>query len=344
MPTPDNQPQTVWDAEYSSTTTQDRQPTEDFADIQPLVTAQRNESYAEFLTTAVSQKDRNVTKKLEQARHVGALLARSAFYSFPAGGGSIEGPSIDLAYALAQVWGYNVTRVAIVATEGNRCRLRGIYVDLQNVSIFERDYEAHLSPAPGKFANKPDQADRWRVMQMQAASSKAVRGAILAGLPAWLVDAAMDAARDAAANRATGGLPLPEARRNAVEHFKSLGLTVPEIEDFVGQPVDLWTANHLGDLRELAAGLKSGRVAVEQIKAGFVASQTQEAAPKATTGREDLGLGGKATSKGTGAKGDTTKPPKAAAKAETKAETKPEAAKPVEREPGSDDEDPNPFG
>jgi hypothetical protein len=141
-------------------------------------------SYEEFVTAAVKLPNRREDEMLQRAKRTGELMGEDAFYSWRQAGATIEGASIGLAYALAQAWGYNITRVAIVNREGNRVHLRGVFVDLQNIAIVERDYLAHLPPAPGKYAEKPEQAERWEVMQLQAASSKAVRGAIQADIRA----------------------------------------------------------------------------------------------------------------------------------------------------------------
>lgn len=220
---------------------------------------------------------RDIKAMLKEARRIGELLGDQGFYSWRQGGSQIEGPTIALAYALSQVWGRSRTQVIVVEEEGNRVKLRGRYIDLLTIAVTERDFLAHLAEPPGKYAQKPDQAERWRVMQLQSAASKAVRGAILAGLPAWYVDAAFQAAKSAAARTNTGGKPLGDARRDAIEYLGALGLDPEDLEAYLELPVDLWAAGELGELRKLARGLKNGEVALATVKAENAAKRSPQA-------------------------------------------------------------------
>jgi len=231
---------------------------------------QQRSEYAELATLAQSVGARDSGRLLGEAKRVGALLGKRAYYDFPVGGGRATGPTIDLMDALAIVWGRLVSRVEIVEETDIRVHLRGRVVDLLAITAVERDYMSAIAPAPGKFARDPEQADRWRTMQLQSASSKAIRGALEHALPAWLVDAALDAARDTVAKRATGGVALPQARGNAIEMLARLGLTAAECAAFVGQPVDLWAVAELDTLRVLVTKLKAGEVSVEGVRAELV--------------------------------------------------------------------------
>lgn len=260
--------------------------------VQQAALSHRSE-YAELAELAQSVGPRDPKQMLQDAKRVGALLGARAYYDFPAGGGRVTGPSIDLMDALAVVWGRLLQSVSIVSETNERVHLRGRVLDLFAVTAVERDYISAIAPAPGGFAKKPDQADRWRVMQLQSASSKAVRGALEHALPAWLVDAALEAARSAASQKATGGRPLPEARAKAVESLGRYGLSRTDLEAHVGQPLDLWAVDELDMLRTLARDLAEGRVAVEQFRAGL-ALKSATAKPSPSTGDDrlaSLGLG-----------------------------------------------------
>jgi len=254
-----------------------------------------------LMVQAAQRITRDVPSLLAQAKQIGGLLGSGGFYRFPAGDGTVEGASIDLAQALAQVWGgiayqVRILHVETLSTGGRKVHLRATVTDLKTLVAAEVDQVVSTSAPPGKFARKPDQAERWHTMQTQSAASKIVRNAILRVLPAWYVDAALTAAREVDAKSATRGLSLPEARAKAVEALRHLGLSAPELEAFTAQPIDLWAAPQLAQLRDLAADLKAARVSVEQVRA----SLKEEAAPKATTGRAALGIAPKATPKDDG--------------------------------------------
>lgn len=248
--------------------------------------------YAELAELAVAHGPRDTTAMLREARRVGELLGTRAYYDFPAGGGRVTGPTIDLMDALAIVWGRLVARVEILDETRDRVHLRGRVVDLLALTAVERDYMSAIAPAPGGFAKKPDQADRWRVMQLQSASSKAIRGALEHALPTWLTDAALDAARQAAAREATGGRPLPEARQAAAAVFGRHQIDRATLEVWVGAAYDLWTADELGRLRTLAKQLASGEVAPEAIRAQVAQAAALAPTQDASAGRlAGLGLG-----------------------------------------------------
>lgn len=247
--------------------------------------------YAAFMQASIGGPPRDEKAMLTAAKRIGELLGAKAFYSFPAGGGRIEGASIDLAYALVQTWGKCLCRCMITSSAGERVTLRGQFVDLQSVAIVERDYTATLSPPPGKFANKPDQADRWRVMQEQSAISKAVRGAILGGLPAWYVGAALDAAFGIVENKVLKGKTLVQARGDAALYFaQAYQLKQADLETLVGKALDLWTTAEIAALQDLAADLKAGRTAIESVRA-----QVGATTEPAKGGKAGLGIPPKKT-------------------------------------------------
>jgi hypothetical protein len=253
----------------------------------------RRSEYAELAELAAGAGPRDTRKLLEEARRVGSLLGLRAFYDFPAGDGRVTGPTIDLMDALAIVWGRLVQRVEVLDETPTRVHLRGRIVDLLALTATERDYVSAIAPAPGKFANKPDQAERWRVMQIQSASSKAVRGALEHALPAWLVDVAMDSARTSANNAVTGGRPLAEVRRVALEILGKHGLDRATLEAWVEQVVDLWTVDELAKLLELRRRLDAGQVVPETIRAEAQINAAASAGKPPATGDRlgSLGLG-----------------------------------------------------
>ena len=168
----------------------------------------------------------------------------------------------------------------------------------------EVDQVVSTSAPPGKFAKNPEQAERWHTMQTQSAASKIVRNAILRVLPSWYVDAAFVAATRVDAESATGGKSLPDARRDAAQFMAtSFSLSRAELEAFVGQPVDLWAAPQLGQIRDLASDLKHARTSVEQVRLTLAG----EAVPTKPTGKSALGLAG-APKKPDGGDDDPTPP------------------------------------
>lgn len=240
---------------------------------------------------------RDVIGMAAQAREVGRRLGRAAFYRFPVGGKDIEGGTIDLAYGLLPVWGRVVARVHVVGETGNRITLRGQAIDLLNVVAVERDYAFTLAPPPGKFGAKPEQAERWATMQMQAASSKAVRGAVFGMLPAWLVDAAIGAAQEQASSalltrkgpNGTRQITVEEAANEAATFFGGMGIPLADLETIVDRPKEAWTVAELDELSTLARRIKSGQEVPANVRLQAQAARTKRGA--ATVGATVPGLG-----------------------------------------------------
>lgn len=232
-----------------------------------------------LMVRAAQSVVRDKFKLIAAAKQIGELLGGAAFYRFPAGGSTITGPSIDLAQALAQEWGAIVYQVRIVkadslASGGQRVHLRASVADMRTLVCAEVDQVVSTSAPPGKFADKPEQRERWHSMQLQSAASKIVRNAILRVLPEWFVNAAFEAALAMDSKSALAGKTLPEARKTASEFLRAQwGCTVAELEQFLGQPFEMWAVAQVAQMRDLAEDLKSGRLAVEAWRAALEEKQ-----------------------------------------------------------------------
>lgn len=234
---------------------------------------------------------RDIEALKRQARELGYELGQildergegtAAFYKWTAAGNVIEGPTVDLMDALGHVYGRLVYSVRIVQERGPRVTLRGKVVDLVNLVAHERDYSAFLRPAPGKFANKPDEAERWRVMQLQAAESRAIRGVLEHVVPRYLVDAAMQAAKDGAARARLRGASLPDAIGKTVEALRSTRppIDLAIVERWVGRPPEQWTAVDLGELRGLYKRWKDGLLNADGLRAEAHDREQSRSAPE----------------------------------------------------------------
>ncbi len=243
-----------------------------------------------MMRVAQSALTRDPATLIASAKRIGGLLGSSGFYRFPAGGSTVQGPSIDMAQALAQEWGGFIYQVRIVNAEpmasgGQRVHLRASVADMKSLVCAEVDQVVNTAPPPGKFAEKPEQRERWNGMQVQSAASKIVRNAILRVLPAWYVDPAFDAAQEVDSKRALMGKMLPEARKGASDALIALGCALPDLETYIGHPIDLWAVPQISALRELYADLKAGRQSVEAWRASL-----EDKKPSNGASRNKLGL------------------------------------------------------
>lgn len=209
-------------------------------------------------------------KALEQAaiRHgerLGLIPGREpgsnrAFYGWGAGQNRVEGPTVHLIEALAGEWQWIWFGCRIDATIGQDLHLTGVVVDVLSGTAITRPYVYRMAPAPGKFARNPEQAGRWRTMQMQSGMSRAIRTALEHMLPGWLVARAVQAAKDAqAASVKLKGRTVQQAAAEAAQAYRDdYGVTVEQLEGWVGAPTAMWTSTDLFSVRALFKDLKNG--------------------------------------------------------------------------------------
>jgi hypothetical protein len=226
-----------------------------------------NVDYSSFAALAQPDRERDLARLEKRARTTGARLGARAFYSWRQGGQLIEGLTVQAAYALLADYGCAACRVAIVERQGQRVQLRAAAIDLINFVFVERDALFTLRPAPGKYADKPEEAARWEAMQEQSAASKAVRGAILRMVPDWMGQACMEAARTAASGRVLKeGQTVAQAAAEAVKNFGGrYHVTVEQMEAYLELPVKLWTVRELEDLLSVWRSLHQGEATVAAV-------------------------------------------------------------------------------
>jgi hypothetical protein len=225
--------------------------------------------YTELMELARAMPDRDDDDMIRRAQAIGARFGEDGYYSYKIGGEEISGPTVLLMEALEKIWGYTLTRVVVADVYGNDVTLRCTFVDLKTGNFKERPAIFSMSEPPGKFANKPDQRDRWRTMQLQSAVSKATRNILEHGLPRWFVAPAYKAAREDVAKKVLNGKPLEVVIEEAIKHWKEQKLqdesiTVQELEGYLGMPRGVWSAYQILELRELAKSLKAERTTLEQ--------------------------------------------------------------------------------
>jgi hypothetical protein len=198
--------------------------------------------------------------------------ASRAYYSIPykerqADGSvkivKVEGPSIKAAMALARRWGNCTVSCRVLNEDEGGFDLEGVFVDM------ETNFRLARPQRVGKtFKRRGGQLDTLsperQAMAIQSGASKAIRGAILGSLPAYLVGAYDRKARSIAG----GNLERP-ADAKAVEAVKSafgkLEVTLEQLEGYAGDPPSAWTGTHIADLRGLWNAIQDGQTTVAEV-------------------------------------------------------------------------------
>jgi hypothetical protein len=190
-------------------------------------------------------------------------MAERAFYRYSRGGSQITGPTIDLARALAQVWG-NIT-YGLIEVERNR-------VDhTSTMQAFAWDLETNVRPSTtfhvpwvrnsaGQFVPLVDPRDIYE--NNAATGARRVREMILGVIPAWFSDEAQDQCRETLA-KGQGDRPLPQRRADMAGAFETrFGVTRRQLEEKLARSLDDMTAYDLVTLGVVFRSLERGETTV----------------------------------------------------------------------------------
>lgn len=147
--------------------------------------------------TAVAVQVARDLKALTVASQDEAKLMGKAFYyqwevndkRSPTGKRLVSGVSIDGAMALLRNWGNATCIPELISAEYESFLFRASFVDFERGVTFARLYRKHRSDPPGTYDE-----DRWHDMEFADGQSRAMRNAISAGMPSWLVARCMQAA------------------------------------------------------------------------------------------------------------------------------------------------------
>jgi hypothetical protein len=215
----------------------------------------------------------------EQAVVTGALReldlipeeAGKAFYSIPyrerQPDGStkvvkVEGPSVKTAMALARRWGNCTTGARVINEDKEGFDLEGSFIDLESNFRVSRPFRVSKWYKPRAGGAQLLSVDRQQ-QAVQAGASKAMRNAILAGLPAYLVSAYEKKARALVA----GNLDAPADLKTVaavLRAFDKWQVSEEQLVAYTGLPAANWTGTEVADLRGLWNAINDGQTSVEE--------------------------------------------------------------------------------
>lgn len=236
-------------------------------------------------------------------------VAQECFYALPRDGKVIEGPSARFAEVIASAWGNCRAGARVVSDQGEFVVAQGVFHDLEkNVAI---TYEVQRRIVNNK--GKRYSTDMIGVTG-NAASSVALRNAILKGVPKAFWSDLYTAARKCAVGDVKS---LATKRASAIKEFVVYGITEEKILGRLGrQGVEDITIDDLVILMGLFNAIKDGDTTPEQAFAEEQATQAaigepqRKSAPRPVGGSSAAAEIGK-TAGGTPHAGDQSTPPPA---------------------------------
>jgi hypothetical protein len=191
----------------------------------------------------------------------------------------VAGPGIGAAMALARRWGNCCTRGVQVGEDEEHVYLSGVFLDLESNFRVEKPFTV------AKYLKRHDgPTERLRdarlVMAIQAGASKAMRNAILSGLPKGLVEAYYQRCRAIAAREAK------TKWAEIVTKFREFGVTKEMLEGYIEKPLEKLADAEMVDLRGVYNSLRDGIVQPGEI---FVRKPKEE---EPSTGTVETALAG----------------------------------------------------
>lgn len=232
-------------------------------DTQQLIATQRPRNEAKIYLGAVA----------ELALAPG--FAKTAYYSIPYEDRRnektvlIEGPSIKAAMALARRWGNCANGARIVDETDDRITVEGVFMDyetnvrtLRTVSVAKTGYN---SKTKSIYKLREDRLN----ISIQSGMSKAVRNAILASLPASLVESYMaEAKRLAIGGDMTAGKkvePVAVRIKKAISAFSKMGAAEGPVQAYINGLSTESEEETLAHLQGLYNAIKDGEKTIQEV-------------------------------------------------------------------------------
>jgi hypothetical protein len=204
-------------------------------------------------------------------------LAARAYYSIPyndKGGGKsmVEGPSIKAAMTLARNWHNCFNDGRVVDEDKSNYYVNGIFFDLEsNLTTIRQIKVSKFYKPKGSQGVVPRNADMMN-LAVQAGISKAVRNAILASLPDWLVQGYFNKAKQLVINPPKAAGQEVESIQARIQKGKAiickeLKVTPEEMENYLTENGDCYEDDNalLTHLLGLYNGIKEGQTTVEAV-------------------------------------------------------------------------------
>ncbi len=169
-------------------------------------------------------------------------MAEKAFYSFPRGGQTVEGPTIRFAEELARCWGNIDYGIKELSQDNGKSEMQAYAWDLEtNAQSVQNFTNPHQREQGKKMVTLTSQRDIYENNANMA--TRRLRSRILAILPSWFVeDCIEECKKTIAGNNET---PLIDRIKKMVIQFAKFGVTQEQLEKRLKRKIDTMTADDL---------------------------------------------------------------------------------------------------
>lgn len=182
-------------------------------------------------------------------------MAEKAFYSFPRGGQTVEGPTIRFAEELARCWGNIDYGIKELSQDDGKSEMQAYAWDLEtNAQSVQNFTNPHQREQGKKMVTLTSQRDIYENNANMA--TRRLRSRILAILPAWFVEDAISECKRTLSGR--NDTPLIDRVKKMVVQFAKLGVTQEQIERRLKRKVDTMTADDFTEYVGIYNAIKGG--------------------------------------------------------------------------------------
>lgn len=182
-------------------------------------------------------------------------MAEKAFYSFPRGEQTVEGPTIRFAEELARCWGNIDYGIKELSQDDGKSEMQAYAWDLEtNAQSVQNFTNPHQREQGKKMVTLTSQRDIYENNANMA--TRRLRSRILAILPAWFVEDAIAECKRTLSGR--NDTPLIDRVKKMVVQFAKLGVTQEQIERRLKRKVDTMTADDFTEYVGIYNAIKGG--------------------------------------------------------------------------------------
>lgn len=182
-------------------------------------------------------------------------MAAKAFYAFPRGGQTVEGPTIRFAEELARCWGNIDYGIKELSQDDGKSEMQAYAWDLEtNAQSVQNFTNPHQREQGKKMVTLTSQRDIYENNANMA--TRRLRSRILAILPSWFVEDAIAECKKTLAGK--NDTPLIDRVKNMVVQFAKLGVTQAQIEKRLKRKVETMTADDFTEFIGIFNAIKQG--------------------------------------------------------------------------------------
>lgn len=188
-------------------------------------------------------------------------MAAKAFYSFPRGGQTVEGPTIRFAEELARCWGNIDYGIKELSQDDGKSEMQAYAWDLetnaQSVQNFTNPHKREKTDKRTKTVVMETLTGQRDIYENNAnMATRRLRSRILAILPAWFVEDAIAECKKTLAGQ--NDTPLIDRVKKMVVQFAKLGVTQEMIEKRLKRKVDTMTSDDFVEYVGIYNAVKGG--------------------------------------------------------------------------------------